>query len=133
MDVDAVQEVASKSCWSTTEAGYLIELRMEHQIEPEVVNLRRQADAEHQRRSRLKHAERSTKTSESQRDNRRDETRDSGRVGSGRDENTHLREELNQPDIQKCIECGVDPGGCFEHWSSLESDLRLQETLETKW
>jgi len=132
MNVNAVREVAIESYWSSTEAGYVIKINMERLVEPEVVHFQCRAGAEHQRRSRLKQVGRITRTSESPRDNQRAKTRDPGLIESNWDESTHLKRDLSKHEIQGCMECGVDSYGCFEHRPSLESDLRLRETSETR-
>ncbi|NQV72088.1 hypothetical protein HQ496_03120 [bacterium] len=134
----AVSELVEKGCWSVTEDGYSIKLHMEYQIEPKVINARRQKNAQRQRKSRFKLAGISTETPESPNDNGRDDTRDagldgSGLDGSGLDEQTHLGEGLNLVEKEICAECGVDPCCCSEIWADSKADSKLHKILETKW
>jgi hypothetical protein len=131
--LSAVTELVDKQCWSPTESGYQVQTHMEHQIEPDVIATRRQKEAERQRKHRAKKAQGSTNSSASQRDNQRDETRDPGLVWSGQDESTHLGKELEKNNIDMCIECGVEPCGCFQEGSKSENVFGLQANGGTKW
>lgn len=133
---NAVDELVRKDCWSVNEKGYIIKLHMEHQIEPEVIAARRNANAQRQRKSRLNMLRRSKETpqptNDFARDTTRDDTRDAGLDGSGLDEQTHLGEELRLVEKEICAECGVDPCDCSEIWADLKHDLEFHEILETK-
>jgi hypothetical protein len=136
--LSAVTELVDKQCWSPTESGYQVQTHMELQVEPDVLATRRQTEAIRQREYRAKKAKGSTRSSASRRDNQRDETRDpglvwSGQDWSGQDESTHLGKELEKNNIDMCIECGVEPCGCFQEGSQSENVFGLQTNGETKW
>ena len=78
----AVVELVACGWWSVEGQGYQINHHMEHQPEPDVLARRRQLDAERQRRRRRNLI--GIEAGPSRRDTTRDNTRDSGRVGSGR-------------------------------------------------
>lgn len=85
----AVRELTDKGLWTSSADGHVISHHMEHQIEPEVITKRRANDAERQRRKRAKAAGLPPATSLSRRDkhrdSERDDPRDPGLVGTGRD------------------------------------------------
>lgn len=76
---DAVKELVAHGWWSEEDHGYRIVHHMEHQPEPEVLAARRDLAALRQQRWRAK------KTGQLRDMSTRDETRYSGRDGSGRD------------------------------------------------
>lgn len=83
----AVVELLDAGFWRPAAGGYEVVMGMEHQPEPEVIEARRMADAERQRRSRRKRAglpDDLASQRDNTRDSRRDNTRDSGRGGTGR-------------------------------------------------
>lgn len=87
-EVTAAELVAAEY-WNATPDGWQVVHHMEHQPDPEVIAARRQADAERQTRRRRKYAGLPTDNDdlsrhESRRDTPRDNMRDPGRVGSGR-------------------------------------------------
>jgi hypothetical protein len=99
---EAVQELLDAGFWSRTDSGYMVVHHMEHQPETDVIAKRRKNDAERQRRKRRKDAGLPPDEPASRRDSRRDNPRDPGRVGSGRDGVTstaelRLKEEQEQP------------------------------------
>jgi hypothetical protein len=77
----AVAELVAAGFWQPSGDGWLVIHGMEHQPELEVLAARRKAAAERQRRKRAKAAGLDV----SRRDYPRDDPRDPGRVGSGRD------------------------------------------------
>jgi hypothetical protein len=82
----AVQELVEKGFWKDDGTAYQVIHHMEHQPEPEVIAKRRELAAERQRKSRLKKAGITPMSQrDTTRDRVRDNTRDPGRVGSGRD------------------------------------------------
>ncbi len=131
----AVTELVNKECWSQTGSGFQVKMHMEHQIEPHVITARRQKVALRQKKYRANKAEVTIESSESQRDNRRDETRDPGRVwsglvGSGREESTHLRKDIEKDEIDICTDCGVEPCNCHQGWSQSGNEPGLHEIWE---
>jgi len=133
----AVDELVNKDCWSANEKGFLIKLHMEHQVEPEVINARRNANARRQRKSRYKQAGLSAETPLPTHDIGRDDTRDagldgSGLDGSGLDEQTQLRDRLSLFKKEICAECGVDPCDCSEIWAESKYGFKFHELLETR-
>jgi hypothetical protein len=115
----AVEELISKGWWQDCgDAGYFIGCRFrEWQQERVVVEKRRAANALRKRRQRL-HAvgDHSLCTDRcphvmSRRDGTRDETRDSGRVGKGREVTTDLEEkeqEYGEDDLEHGLMCACD-------------------------
>lgn len=90
---DAVQELVDHGFWRRVPDGFQIAHHMQHQPEPEVLAARRASDAERQARRRRKAAGLADPTPlVSRRDSPRDDPRDPGRVGSGRD-GTGAREQ----------------------------------------
>jgi len=131
----AVTELVKKKCWSRTESGFQVKMHMEHQIEPHVITARRQKEALRQKKYRAKKAEVPIESYESRRDDLRDETRDPGLVrtgqdGSGREESTHLRKEIEKDDIDMCTDCGVEPCNCHQGWLQSGKESGLHEIWE---
>jgi len=85
----AAAELVQAGYWSIENDGYRVVHHMEHQPEIEVIAARRRNDAERQRRKRYKAARVENGEQSSRRDTRRDDPRDPGRVGSGREKRTY--------------------------------------------
>lgn len=79
----AIAELLAVGFWQRVEGGYLVVHGMEHQPEPEVLEKRRDNDAERQRRKRRKDAGLLPEKDVSRRDDTRDNPRDPGRDGTG--------------------------------------------------
>jgi hypothetical protein len=101
----AVTELVNCGWWSIENDGYRVNHHMEHQPEPDVIAARRHLAAERQRRKRRKAA--GVTEDKSQRDVTRDNPRDPGRDGSGRDGvTTAVREELDEDACEWCADRG---------------------------
>jgi hypothetical protein len=133
---EAVEDLVACGFWRAVAGGYEVVFHLEHQPEPDVIQARREAAAERQRRhrrARLGLPDVGPSPHQSPRESRRDQTCDPGRVGSGRVGSGQLREEPPtkagepspneasyriEPDrrvagnAERCGNCGWDVPGC---------------------